>query len=112
MALDIPSLLAWGKATKLATRAGKGIVDEFRRQVALNTYDPVLGMGTVLRNKYPSIEKQVNKIANSGNIVETIDNTITDVLNKFNPESFKKNYIKAINNRTCLLYTSDAADER
>ena len=103
MALDILSPLAWGKATKLAARAGKGIVDEFRRQVALNTYDPVLGMGVKIANSYPTILGQVDKIANSGNFVETIDKTITNVLKNFHPKPFLKNYIKAINNRTTEL---------
>ena len=57
MALDILSPLAWGKATKLATRAGKGIVDEFRRQAVLNRLSPVLGSGVPIRNTNDEITK-------------------------------------------------------
>ena len=57
MVLDILSPLAWGKATKLATRAGKGIVDEFKRQAVLNRLSPVLGSGVPIRNTSDEITK-------------------------------------------------------
>lgn len=65
LAIDILSPLAWDRATKLATRAGKGIVDEFRRQVLLNQKKPVLGLNVGFRNTADEFSDITNRVLNN-----------------------------------------------
>lgn len=65
MALDILSPLAWGKATKLAPKIGKEVLNEFKRQVLLNQKKPVLGLNVGFRNTADEFSDITNKVLNN-----------------------------------------------